>query len=553
MDSTRARAEGPATNSTLGRPAMARTLGAFYLAGAAIGAISLLLPRHPDSDLVPLIANVALAFAVGAVLYARAERLPPWVIPLFLAGGTLMITAAVYFDGHAASAYALLYVWIGVEAFYFLERWKAALQVALVGGAYACALSTIGGGPVPLQRWLLTVGTAVVAGVLVASLRSRIEGLVLRLSDAARTDPLTGLLNRRAFEELFAVELERASRGRRPLSVLVGDIDGFKLVNDRLGHHEGDAALQALAGDIEKWKRRIDVAARIGGEEFALLLPETDERGAFLVAERLRRAAHRTFGEAPVPITVSFGVATYPDHGDEADLLLRAADQALYAAKDLGKDRSVLYSTEVARLLEGVGARVPDRGEMQLATVIGLAEALDIRDTGTARHSQTVGRYARLMAEALDLPVEQVERIRIAGVLHDVGKIGISDLMLSKPGPLDENEWEEMRTHPEIAGRLLAREEFDDLRSWILAHHERPDGTGYPKGLVGDAIPLEARILAVADAYEAMTADRVYRPALAEDAARAELVTGSGSQFDREVVGAFLGALDRQRELDAAA
>jgi diguanylate cyclase (GGDEF)-like protein/putative nucleotidyltransferase with HDIG domain len=389
----------------------------------------------------------------------------------------------------------------------------------------------------------------VVAGLIVAYMRDRIERLVHRLTDAARTDPLTGLLNRRAFEELFELELERARRGGRNLSVLVGDLDGFKQVNDRLGHAAGDAALERLAADLEKWKRRIDAAARVGGEEFALLLPETDERGAFLVAERLRRAVLRTFSDDPLPITISFGLASWPEHGDDPELLMRAADQALYAAKDLGRDRSVIYSAEVASML----GRGSDDGEIQLATVVSLAEALDIRDTGTAQHSQTVGRYARLMAEELGLTPDRVERIRVAGILHDVGKIGIADGVLTKPGPLDDEEWTEMRTHPQIAARLLARPEFSDLRSWILAHHERLDGSGYPEGLSDEEIPLEARVLAVADAFEAMTADRVYRSALGEEAARAELEAGVGSQFDAEVVDAFLRALDREAQPDAPA
>jgi HD-GYP domain-containing protein (c-di-GMP phosphodiesterase class II) len=150
-----------------------------------------------------------------------------------------------------------------------------------------------------------------------------------------------------------------------------------------------------------------------------------------------------------------------------------------------------------------------------------------------------------MAAEELGLDPDHAERVRLAGLLHDVGKIGVSDALLVKPGPLDDDEWVEMRTHPEIAARLLAGSEFEDLRSWILAHHERIDGSGYPHGLAGDEIPLEARILAVADAYEAMTADRVYSPALCEEAARDELVSGSGAQFDGAVVKAFLRALDR--------
>ena len=383
---------------------------------------------------------------------------------------------------------------------------------------------------------------ALALAVLAMYQRSRIAGLRGRIANAARTDPLTGLLNRRALEEMLDMELERARRAGRPLSVIVGDLDSFAAVNERQGHAAGDVALQLVATDCLKWKRRIDQAARIGGEEFALLLPETDERGAFIVAERLRRATHRTFVDAPVRVTISFGVATGPLHGTDAVGLLRAADRAVAAAKELGSDRTVIYSDEVARTLAQPGAH--GDGPLQLATVIALAEALDIRDTGTGQHSHTVGRYAEMMARELGLEEDQVERVRLAGVLHDIGKIGISDRVLSKPGPLDADEWQEMFTHPEIAARLLTRPEFEDLRAWILAHHERPDGAGYPYGLSGDEIPLEARILAVADAYEAMTADRVYRPSLGAELARAELDAGSGSQFDPQVVTAFVRALD---------
>jgi putative nucleotidyltransferase with HDIG domain len=222
---------------------------------------------------------------------------------------------------------------------------------------------------------------------------------------------------------------------------------------------------------------------------------------------------------------------------------MAAALRAMGSAKDLGRDRSVIYGAEVAGMLEAT--RADEGAELQLATVLGLAEALDIRDAGTTGHSHTVGRLCEQTAVELGLPPERVERVRLAGLLHDVGKIGVSDRVITKPGPLDPDEWQEIRTHPEIAARLLAHPEFEDLRDWILAHHERPDGCGYPFGLGHGEIPLEASILAVADAYEAMTADRAYRPALGETAARAELEEGAGSQFDPEVVEAFLRALDR--------
>ena len=397
----------------------------------------------------------------------------------------------------------------------------------------------------PILAPLVPAVCALALACVVLHQRKRIARLRARIDDANRTDPLTGLLNRRAFEEMLEIELDRALRSDRPLSVIVGDIDGFRAVNENQGHEAGDAALQAVATNALKWKRRIDHAARIGGEEFALLLPETDERGAFIVAERLRRATHRSFSDAPVGVTFSFGIATAPAHGRDGVTLLGAADRATAAAKDLGGDRTVIYSDEVARTLSELGGQAA--GELQLATVLALAEALDIRDTRTGHHSHTVGLYAAIIARELGFDEEHVERVRLAGVLHDIGKIGVSDRVLSKPGPLDADEWKEMYTHPEIGARLLARPEFDDIRLWIVLHHERPDGLGYPYAAKDEGVPIEARILAVADAYEAMTAERAYRPALGEDAARAELEAGAGSQFDARVVAAFLRALDAGR------
>ena len=534
-------AEGP-----LDRPAMARTLGLFYLSGGLLGLVAIATEVRPEADVPAMLAVTAVTFACAAALYAGAKHMPRGGAPAALALGTLLISAGVYFDGHASSVGGLFYVWVGVLAFYFFDRTKALPQLIFIGACFAAVMSQLPA-QVPLQRWLVTVGTVAFGGLVVSYMRDRITELVAHLTDAARTDPLTGLLNRRALEELFETELERSRRTGRPLSVIVGDLDGFKAVNDRLGHHAGDRALQQVARELNKWKRRMDMAARMGGEEFALLLPETDERGAFLVAERLRRATQRCFGDVqPLPLTISFGVASFPDHGDEAEMLLHSADRALYAAKDLGKDRTVIYSAEVAQMLSADGDT--DLSDLQLATVISLAEALDIRDTGTAAHSQAVGRYVHMTAEELGFDPDHAERVRLAGVLHDVGKIGLSDGLLAKPGPLDDDEWREMRTHPEIACRLLARREFDDLRSWIVSHHERVDGSGYPLGLAGEDIPLEARIIAVADAYEAMTADRVYRPALGEQAARVELIAGSGAQFDGAVVEAFLSALDKHEE-----
>jgi diguanylate cyclase (GGDEF)-like protein len=526
-------------DGSLGCLAMARTLAYVYIAGASLGLASLAVAHHSGATPAVLLGLCAVSYAVGFLLLFGARTLPPLAIPGLLGFGTLVITAAVYADGAAGSAYAVLYVWIGMLAFAFLDRSRGVLQILFLACAYATAVALLGFDRIGVQQWLLTMGATAVASVLVASMRDRVLRLVARLTSSTRIDPLTGLANRRAFDELLEAELARTIRQQRAMSVVVGDLDGFQAVNEEVGEKDADAMIVRLAKEMRKWKRRSDVAARTGGEEFALLLPETDERGAFLVAERIRRAVQRTTGDHPVNLTMSLGVATHPEHGDEVEPLLRAADHALAAAKELGADRTVIFSEEVSKIVAGA-QETGERRELQLATVIGLAEALDIRDAGTASHAQTVARYARLTAEALGLTDERVERVRLAGLLHDVGRVTVSDDVLAKPGPLSEGEWQEVRSHPEMAARLLARPEFADLRQWIAAHHERPDGGGYPRGLSGDEIPLEARILAVADAYEAMTNDRAYRAALSAEEARSELVDGAGSQFDADVVKTFL-------------
>jgi diguanylate cyclase (GGDEF)-like protein len=333
---------------------------------------------------------------------------------------------------------------------------------------------------------------------------------------------------------------------------VIGDLDHFKAVNDELGHRAGDEALVRVGQILHLRRRAGDSIARTGGEEFTILLPGASEHEAYLVAERMRVTVEREFSGDPVPLTFSFGVATYPEHGRSADAVIEAADQALYAAKALGRNRSVIFNREISAIFAPEpGGRGVD--ETHLATLLSLAEALDLRDTGTAAHSRTVGRYCGLIAKELELSAERVKRIEVAGVLHDIGKIGLPDAILQKPGRLGRNELAEIRTHPEIGAQVLSGRGLEDLRGWVLKHHERPDGKGYPAGLEDDEIPLEAKILAVADAYEAMTADRVYREGIGAKAARAELLRCTGSQFDPRVVAAFMVVLDGLEHGHAAA
>jgi diguanylate cyclase (GGDEF)-like protein/putative nucleotidyltransferase with HDIG domain len=378
---------------------------------------------------------------------------------------------------------------------------------------------------------------------------ARLHAQTLRSLHAAEhqagTDELTGLPNRRVVEEQLEALTARAARRHEPLSVLVLDLDDFKDINDRHGHGIGDDCLRAVGRSVTASLRPGDRAGRVGGEEFLVLLPSTGAKGAWLVAERLRAR----IGEIPtavgVELSASFGVASYPVHATSAGALVRAADTAMYSAKAIGRNRSVLFNPAQARVRTENTRRAQASNEGYLSSVLALAAAMDARDPSTHAHSTTVALYAAEIATRLGLSGDRVEEIRIAGLLHDIGKVGVSDAVLHKPGRLTDPESAEMRRHPEIGAKLLVHPGVADVREWVLQHHERPDGRGYPYGLVRDQIRLEALILGVADAYEAMTADRPYRRSLSPEVARRELEDGRGTQFDERVLEAFLAYLDR--------
>ncbi|MDQ3934832.1 MAG: diguanylate cyclase [Actinomycetota bacterium] len=536
----------PAPEGRAERGVMARSLMYLFMAGGAITGASLFFsPTEAEETRIAITA--AAAFGLAFVMFLGYDRLPLWAFQAFLLAGTVLIEWAIYASGETTSPYAMFYFWIAIYAFYFLSRSRALIQMGFIALSYTAVLVVKTDiGTVPVMHWAIVSSTLVVAGALIGVQRSHVDRLIARLSDAARTDSLTSLLNRRGFEELFGTELERARRGGRPLSVIVGDLDAFKAVNDRFGHAAGDRALERLSEILQTVKRRVDTAARIGGEEFAVIAPDTDHHAAYILAERMRREVRDTFASEPYTLTISLGIATFPRHGATAESLIAGADEALYAAKKLGRDRTVVYNPELGETLLAATGHPAPRSERHSNTVLALAEVIDIRDQGTAAHSETVGRYAGAIARELGLPADLVERVRFGGIVHDVGKIGIPDSVLRKPGWLTDEDWQEMRRHPEIGARILRGANLDDIGEWVLAHHERPDGQGYPHGLSGAEIPLEARILAVADAYEAMTSDRVYRPALTAQAAREELQRCAGSQFDGRVVEAFMGVLDRE-------
>jgi diguanylate cyclase (GGDEF)-like protein/putative nucleotidyltransferase with HDIG domain len=525
---------------------VAKVLAVLFAAGASLAALTVALPHPPATSELGLLTIVANAYLVAVVLYTQAGKLPAWTLRWTLAWGSVLITGVAYFSGEAPSPLVFFYLWVFLYASYFFTPREATVQILLVGVVYGTLLALRPPAAGIPAWWLVGMGTLLVGAMVIMTMRARVELLIARLYDAARTDPLTKLSNRRGFRELLDLELERARRSGTTMGVLVGDLDDFKDINDCSGHVVGDLALQRVARLLCEGKRQIDAAARVGGEEFALIVPNTEHESAFSFAERLRCAVREEFAGDPIPLTISFGLAVYPEHGETAASLLRAADDALFAAKESGRNRTVRHRPALHNDLPQPSDERNIEGERFIMVMLDLAEAVDLRFSGSARHSETVGRYAEMTARELGLPERRVSRIRLAGILHDIGKAGVPNSILHKPGPLTEEEYKLIKGHPGLGAQIIEHPSLSDVREWVAMHHERPDGLGYPLGLSTTGVPVEARIVAVADAYEAMTSDRPYRYSIGYDAALAELRHGAGTQFSALVVEAFIAALARE-------
>jgi len=357
-----------------------------------------------------------------------------------------------------------------------------------------------------------------------------LEGLALR-------DPLTMLLNRRALSEQLAAELARAERGGYPVALVAVDVDHFKQVNDLHGHSAGDEVLRRVAERLTAGVRPGDLCARVGGDEFTLCLVDADAALAKEILARLAAAiASLEFAPGHEPLGFSAGIAEFPRHGEAPEELTSSADDALYRAKAGGRDR-ICVSTLAEATASALEPGTVDRHRHNVQnTVEALARAVDARNGYTHLHSQAVAFYAAALGRAAGMSEERVDLVRRAGVLHDVGKIGVPDTILWKAGSLTLQEVQIMREHSAVGYHILLGAGLSEIADWVAHLHERPDGRGYPKGLAGKQIPFESRLLKVADALDAMTSPRVYRTALRVDEALHELGRGAGTEFDLDLV-----------------
>ena len=390
-----------------------------------------------------------------------------------------------------------------------------------------------------------------------------------KLKQLALTDSHTGLFNHRYLGEVIEAEFHRARRYAHHLTVIMLDIDYFKSINDVYGHQFGDLVLKQFAGELKRMVRRYDIVIRFGGEEFLVISPGIDREQAFALSGRILESLNlRNFGNKKhfVKLKISIGIVSYPeDNNINSGMdLVNMADQVLNKAKESGGNRVYLLSdvkkengastqrkdkNPQVKLLKSKIEKLNKRANQSLTeAILAFAKTIELKDHYTGEHVELTGHYATLIANKLGLPKDEVELIRQASILHDLGKIGISEKILLKKSKLTKKEFDEIKRHPQIGADILRPIRFlHGLIPIIFYHHARWDGKGYPSGIKGEEIPIGARIIALADVYQALSSDRPYRKAYSKACAAKIIKAGSGKQFDPRITEIFLDILQKKR------
>jgi diguanylate cyclase (GGDEF)-like protein len=450
----------------------------------------------------------------------------------------------------------------------FLDGEGRPVALAIIGAALGVALTASLVAAHFRYRFahLVKVAERIAGGDYTAAVVPRGDGLEMRLAhavndiataladthDRATVDRLTGVANRQSLLAQLFAEVERAARYERPLSVAFVDIDHFKAVNDTYGHAVGDVVLRGVAQTIADNLRASDMIGRYGGEEFMLILTETNVEEGAVLTEKLRTLVQRqTFtidGTPSITVTISVGIAGGIGTNLRMDTLVRDADAAMYSAKSLGRNQTYIFAepdddARVPRAPISAAGRARAMAIGQLArdaATAALASVLDPLPHYRGQPSPLIASIVVSLARQLQLPDAEIDRLRVAALLHDVGKVAVPEEILEKPAALTSSEWRTVVQHPRIGQVILEHAAaLKDAVPIILHHHERYAGHGYPYGLRANEIPLGARIVAIADAYDAMINDRPYKRAISHEQAVSELRRHAGTQFDPELVELF--------------
>ncbi len=396
--------------------------------------------------------------------------------------------------------------------------------------------------------------------------------LIEQTNKYANSDTLTSLYNHRGFQEVLSAELQKADANSTNLSIIMFDVNNISKINKEFGHAKGDEVIKLLAEKVKQNIRSNDKAGRYGGDEIAVILPDTNTADAKYLAEYITYCLSCCFVDDVGPVKVSVGIATYPECSRDQEKLLILAEQAMYIsqAKGYKEGMSAIISSSdfnfwddaalnsFAEIIAKRHAQLGINFEEELVHKFNneqiisqnhlwemansLASAIDAKDPYTKGHSTSVSRYSEALARAINLPEDEVQRITLGALLHDVGKIGIPENVLKKPGKLDDDEWQIMKQHPVIgAEKVLApNEALRDLIPMVKYHHEHVDGSGYPEKLKGEEIPLAARIVAVADTFHALISDRPYRKGMSVEKACEILKEGAGKYWDSDLIRHFI-------------
>ncbi len=401
-----------------------------------------------------------------------------------------------------------------------------------------------------LDRTVFGIAAGVIAVLAVArTIVSALENG--RLFRASTIDALTGLPGHGYFHERIASELKMAERFGEPLSVIWIDVDDFGRFNRLAGHDAGDEVLQGLASAIRATIASNDIACRVGGDEFGIVSRGSDTAESVAIAERVRGALRAAVDAGSPAATVSVGIARYPEDARSAAELVKLARGTAYWARLRGADRVLEYEAETVLGLDPEERIRAIEQQSRTGTVRALATAADARLAKTGSQSTAVAELAVGIGRRLGLDAERIELLETAALVHDVGMIALGDDILAKPGPLTAEETERVRRHPQLGERILGSAVPERVGKWVLHHHERWDGTGYPDGLRAAGIPLESRILAVCDAWAAITSERPYRFARTAQEAAVELRACAATQFDPAIVEALFGDAETATEESA--